>query len=204
VFPFSIIFFDAGAMKFLTAISSILVVISQIHLVCAQSSITYTISTFDQTKLTGLSLACDNVYNANISSCQMTDFLPSIPCTSSCITSLNGIQTEAQAACSGVPVSPSSMLSLFVNGSGVQELCTTQKLASSTLTTSITSGTMTPSGTTSPTSSPSASAAMVQGGASSGTSLSHGAVISIVVAVLIAIAVLVVIGTVIFRKNYTN
>jgi hypothetical protein len=197
-------------MKLLTDLLVFNFFLFNIRLVAAQSlSVNYTIATFDATKLTGLSDACGNVYNADITNCGMTDFLPTIPCSSSCVLSLMTIQSVVQTACAGSYIASSSLLSLFMNGMGVQELCNSQKLAQATLSTSFVASVATATATQQPQQSSamattslqsSATAAAITGGDT--MTISHGAVIAIVISVIVAISVLVVVGTVIFRKNY--
>jgi hypothetical protein len=199
---FSFLFFDAGAMKVSKAVHSILLVVSGVH-VSAQTTTPYSISTFDQTQVTGLSPACANVYSATIPNCVMTDFLPTIPCSSVCLTGLQSIQSEAQAACAGSSLPSTSVLNLFVNGQGIQELCTTQKLASNTLTTSMASNTSMAASTATAMTSTTTTPAMLIGGETS-ISLPPATVIAIVVTVVVLTAILIVVGTILFRKNYTG
>jgi hypothetical protein len=119
------------------------------------------------------------------------------------------VQSEAQTACAGSNIASSSLLSLFMNGMGVQELCNSQKLAQATLSTSFVASAATATATQQPQQSSamatttlqsSATAAAITGGDT--MTVSHGAVIAIVISVIVAISVLVVVGTVIFRKNY--
>jgi hypothetical protein len=175
-------------------------ILFNIQFVVAQgSSTSYTIATFDASKLTGLSSGCQNVYNAVIPNCGMSDFLPTLSCSSTCISSLLTIQSEAQAACQDSQISSNSLLSSFVNGSGAQELCASQKATQATLATSIMLSSATATQQSQQSASSTAAAAIIGGDS---MSISHGAVIAIVISVIVTSSVLIVIGTIIFRKNY--
>jgi hypothetical protein len=160
---------------------------------------TYTLSSFDQTPITNLSPACSTVYNTTIPNCAAYDFVATNPCTANCITSLEGIQTEAQAACAGQTTPETSMLRYFQAGTGVTELCTKQKTggltsASTTLATSA-------RGTSTATSRSSATGAVIYGGDTT-MSLPRSTVIAIIIVVVVAVAVLAVVATIIYRKVY--
>jgi hypothetical protein len=151
---------------------------------------------FDQTKLTGLPIACNSVYTSNISSCTSMDFLPTMPCSSACLSALNGVQPQAQAACAGVTGTAGSLLNMFIQGAGVKSLCTTDKQGTNTMATSITNAQATGAAAGTASAGP-----QITGGDTS-MSLPSGTVVAIVVAVVIASIVLIIVGVVIYRHTY--
>jgi hypothetical protein len=161
----------------------------------------YSISSFDQVPLANLSSpACYQVYIANVTTCTMQDFLPTIPCSTACVQGLKGIQLEAQAMCATVKLNATSVLSSFVSGQAVAMLCTTEKSQSC---------------------GPSAAAAQQKGaapltgsdGSSSDTStaeiisgggsmqLSHGGTIALVIFLIFAITFLLIAGWTLMKRR---
>jgi hypothetical protein len=101
----------------------------------ARSQSTLSIASFDQTQDVGLSAACNAVYTEAIPGCQMTDFLATNPCSSTCLNGLQNVQSAAQSGCIGDTIPSSSMLSYFQSGNGVNQLCLVMKSTPTTMTT---------------------------------------------------------------------
>jgi hypothetical protein len=171
----------------------------------------YSLSSLDTTQVTGLSSACSSVYTNKIDNCNPADFIPTNPCSAECITTLQSIETEAQAACVGANIPAASVLTYFASGNGVQQLCTKLKAAASPTPTTFMMSVMpmsTASGST--TSSSPASTATAAGAQSTATvkggdtsmALPKAVVIAIVIVVIVVISILAVVGIVLFRKYY--
>ncbi|KAF2668655.1 hypothetical protein BT63DRAFT_282276 [Microthyrium microscopicum] len=160
---------------------------------------TYTLSSFDQTPISGLAPACLSVYQQTIPGCKASDFVAMNACSADCITGIQTVQTQAQAACATASNVPStSILSYFSKGQGVQQLCTNAKAQAgsnpTTLLTSIISSTPTPT----------ASAGPEINGGDTMMSMSNSTVVAIIVVVAITSALLLLVAIVLYRKYYAH
>jgi hypothetical protein len=183
---------------------SILLIIfshSALHVSAASD---YSIASFDSTADLSLSPACDTVYNEAIPYCQPYDFNSINPCSANCISSLQSIQTQAQAACVNQGIPLNSMLAYFQSGTGVSQLCSVMKSVATTLATQV-SSTAAGSTATVPAGAGGVSyATEVPGDASEaeGTALSKGALLAVALGVVVGSVVLLFISIMLYRKYY--
>jgi hypothetical protein len=126
-------------------------ILSQASVASSQSTVS--IASLDQTQDTSLSAACNAVYTEAIPGCQMTDFLATNPCSSSCISGLQTVQSAAQSGCASDTIPSGSILNYFLAGNGVNQFCVVMKSTATTMTTVVSSSmSSSPSPTTNSTS----------------------------------------------------
>jgi hypothetical protein len=168
----------------------------------------YTISSFDSNQRpASLSTACNTIYTAPIPSCQPFDFTPVNLCSAACISSLQQLQSQAQAACMGQTVPQQSMLRYFRDGQGVIELCTTQKQVSSggvavTFATSVIPAATTVPSLTSSTTAAAQTSGIGEQQTSGMLALSKPALLAVVISIFIAFAIFFIIAVMMYRKHY--
>jgi hypothetical protein len=167
----------------------------------------YTISSFDNNQRPqSLSPACNTIYSTAIPLCQPYDFTPVNPCSAACISSLQSLQTQAQAACSGQTIPQQSMLRFFRDGQGVTELCTTQKQVSGGGGPTTFATSTIPVATTAPSTTSASAAAQSSGFEQQQTSgmlaLSKPALLAVVISIVIAFAIFFIIAVTMYRKHY--
>ncbi|KAG9641415.1 hypothetical protein KCU64_g12548, partial [Aureobasidium melanogenum] len=73
-------------------------------------------------RLTGLSGTCKTVYTSDINGCDGQDF-QSRDCSSSCLSALLSLGSAVRGSCQGQQYDGSNIVSAFMNGQGVQDLC---------------------------------------------------------------------------------
>jgi hypothetical protein len=202
-------------MKFLTSIFTAITIADSVR---AQQT-TYSLASLDSTQILGLPSACDSLYHSVLVNCASADFLPSNACSAGCKSSLLSVQTEVESSCTGATIPATSILNFFVQGNGVNEVCTVQKASQGTPTTfmmsvmpmktsAVVNSDASATGSAA-TVSPTANLAGIQTsmgitGADTTRALPKGTVIAVVVAVTVVVSILAVVGVVLFRKNYLN
>jgi len=113
-------------MKAELSFTSLLFIVAGIHEAAAQSS--YSVSSFDSTKIQSNSVACNQAYQTIIPGCSSSDFIASNPCSQACLAGLNSIQDMVVQSCKGVTVPNTSMLAYFAAGRGTSQVCTALKM----------------------------------------------------------------------------
>ncbi|KAG9992321.1 hypothetical protein KCU78_g19447, partial [Aureobasidium melanogenum] len=73
-------------------------------------------------RLTDLTAACKTVYTSDINGCDGQDF-QSRDCSSSCLSALLSLGSAVRSSCQGQNYDGSNIISAFMNGQGVQDLC---------------------------------------------------------------------------------
>ncbi|KAG9800520.1 hypothetical protein KCU95_g543, partial [Aureobasidium melanogenum] len=73
-------------------------------------------------RLTDLTGTCKTVYTSDINGCDGQDF-QSRDCSSSCLSALLSLGSAVRSSCQGQKYDGSNIISAFMNGQGVQDLC---------------------------------------------------------------------------------
>ncbi|KAG9722424.1 hypothetical protein KCU84_g21741, partial [Aureobasidium melanogenum] len=73
-------------------------------------------------RLTALTGACKAIYTSEINGCDGQDF-QSRDCSSSCLSALLSLGSAVRSSCQGQNYDGSNIISAFMNGQGVQDLC---------------------------------------------------------------------------------
>ncbi|KAG9818565.1 hypothetical protein KCV05_g18405, partial [Aureobasidium melanogenum] len=73
-------------------------------------------------RLTDLTGTCKTIYTSDINGCDGQDF-QSRDCSSSCLSALLSLGSAVRSSCQGQKYDGSNIISAFINGQGVQDLC---------------------------------------------------------------------------------
>lgn len=73
-------------------------------------------------RLTGLTGACKTIYTSDIEGCDGQDFQTK-DCSSSCLSALLSLGSAVKSSCQGQQYDGSNIISAFMTGQGVQNLC---------------------------------------------------------------------------------
>ncbi|KIW06249.1 uncharacterized protein PV09_02722 [Verruconis gallopava] len=184
----------------------LLILISSLRL-CVDAVSDYSIASFDNPTDLNLSSACNTVYQQPIPSCQPYDFNALNPCSSSCIQSLQSVQTEAQAACASQSIPANSMLSYFRDGNGVNQLCSVMKSVSTTLSSQASPAAASSTQTTSTVPAGAggvsfASEAAADPSQTKGMALSKDALTAVIVVVVVGSILMLLVSIFLYRKHY--